>query len=255
MISFKGNITFCVRVACLCVLLQLCFAVSSYGQTENSIIAFGDSLTEGCDVHILGYTDCGWLGGYGYKNKLELLLADNGFDITVQNHGKGGETTAEGINRLDTLLNNAACDSIVEYILILEGTNDLFHHRSVDDIIFNLEVIINKVLAKGIQPILATIPPDPDHPYKEIALLNLRIRELALHYESQVILADQYNALAPNWNEYTNPRGCYGDLLHPNPKGFDAMAVTWFESLYPLLPEPYVPPQTFPWMMLLIETP
>jgi len=236
---YKITLTICV----LSIFLGGILLFSDVGFSQT-IIAFGDSLTEGCEVSILGCD--GWDDGdYNYPVYLETFVNANGPDSTVKNFGKGGETTSEGVNRLDTVL-NSSCNLKVDYVLLLQGTNDLFHHEDPSVIRFNLGVMIDKVRAKGIEPVLATITPDWDNPWKELDKANEYIRSLAS--EKGVVLADQYNALAPYWYWYTNPRGCYGDQLHPNSKGFYAMAVVWFEAI----PKP---PVSFPWLMLLLDTP
>lgn len=243
----KINYILCL---CLSVLVVTQFPDTALSQTKT-IIAFGDSLTEGCDVHILGYSlsGCGWMGGYGYENALTSLLVSNGYssNYAVYNYGMGGETTADGVNRIDSVLDNL-CNQDAGYILLMEGTNDLLHHAGWPEVQFNLGVMIDKSRARGIEPLLATLTPDPDHDYKDIPLMNEKIRELATLKE--VILVDQYNALAPDWDVYTNPRGCYGDLLHPNYTGFDAMGNVWYTSLSELLPRPKLP-----WLMLLLAPP
>ncbi|MBU0664966.1 MAG: SGNH/GDSL hydrolase family protein [Proteobacteria bacterium] len=192
----------------------------------------------GCD----GWDD----GDYNYPVYLEALYKAEGRDSTVKNFGKGGETTPDGVNRLDTVL-NSSCNPKVDYVLLLEGTNDLFFHNDPSVISFNLGVMIDKVRAKGIEPVLATITPDDDHTWKEIEQTNELIRSLAS--AKGVILVDQYNALKPYWYWYTHPEGCYGDHLHPNAKGFNAIATTWYTSI----PKPTA--RTLPWLMLLLRTP
>lgn len=192
---------------------------------------------QGCD---------GWVDGdYNYPVYLEALFKAEGRETTVKNFGKGGERTSGGVNRLDTVL-NSSCNPKVDYVLLLQGTNDLFHHTDPSVVRFNLGVMIDKVRAKGIEPILSTITPDWDNTSKEIDQTNEYIRSLAS--EKGVVLADQYDALAPYWYWYTHPEGCYGDHLHPNPKGFYAMAVVWHKSIPKLVPP-------MPWMKLLLGTP
>ncbi|MCF6188654.1 MAG: SGNH/GDSL hydrolase family protein [Desulfobulbaceae bacterium] len=222
------------------------------------IIGFGDSLTEGCDV-LSG--DCGWITGNGYENKLQALLTEHGYNYLVTNYGLGGETTSDALmGRLDSVLNSVLneeeCNQDAEYILILEGTNDLFHYARGLDVKFNLGVMIDKSIAMGLVPLVATIPPDfePEHSYKNIPLMNTYIRDLvaekAAEYKAEnkeVILVDQYAALYPYWNSFTP--GCYGDLIHPNATGFAAMGSVWYATLAELLPRPLT------WLHLLLKTP
>lgn len=231
-------------IFCLSLMFAMLFPDMGYSE-GLSIIAFGDSLTEGCDVS--GYTVCaGWMGGYNYTNNLKSLLLANGHTaVTIYNHGRGGESTWESVNRMSYLF-ALVCNKHTGYILIMHGTNDLFHGEQMMNIKFNLGVMIDKSLANGLVPLLATIPPDPDHEWKDIPLMNEYIRQLA--QEKNVQLVDQYNFLAANWDAYTNPRGCYGDLLHPNRSGFDAIGLLWYESLSGLLPK-----NTLPWLNLLLH--
>jgi lysophospholipase L1-like esterase len=233
-------------IFCLILLIFGTFFPDRGFSEALSIIAFGDSLTEGCFVS--DYTACaGWEGGYNYTNNLKsLLLANAHTDITVYNHGKGGEITFDAINRMNYLFAQE-CNKHTGYILIMHGTNDLFHGEQMLNIKFNLGVMIDISRAHGLEPLLATIPPDPSHEYKNIPLMNEYIYQLA--QEKNVQLVDQYNFLAPNWDAYTNPRGCYGDLLHPNESGFDAMGLLWYESLSKMLPKRTLPP-----LMLLLHT-
>lgn len=211
---------------------------------SQTLIAFGDSLTEGCGVSQQGCD--GWdAGDYSYPVYLEALFKAEGREITVKNFGKGGETTSEGVNRLETVLKNA-CNAKIDYVLLLHGTNDLFHHTDPEVVYFNLGVMIDKIRARGIQPVLATITPDEDNDWKEIDRTNDLIRRLAV--DKDVLFVDQYNVVAQYWYWYTHPGGCFGDLLHPNQKGFYAIAAAWHEAI----PKP---PASLPWLMLLLNTP
>jgi lysophospholipase L1-like esterase len=117
--------------------------------------------------------------------------------------------------------------------------------------------MIEKSLAKGLIPLLATIPPDltPGHEHKGIPEMNALIRQLVDEKKLQgknVVLVDLYASLYPYWNVYTDPRSCYGlfnpdDQLHPNEQGTSAMGAAWYESLAPLLPQ-----NGLPWLMLLL---
>ncbi len=211
---------------------------------SQTLIAFGDSLTEGCGVSRQGCD--GWdAGDYNYPVYLEALFKAEGRETTVKNFGKGGETTSEGVNRLEAVLNNS-CNPEIDYVLLLHGTNDLFHHTDPEVVYFNLGVMIDKIRAMNIEPILGTITPDDDNDWKEIERANNLIRQLAV--DKDVILVDQYNAVKQFWYWYTNPGGCYGDRLHPNQKGFYAIATAWHEAI----PKP---PASLPWLMLLLNTP
>ena len=224
-----NRISWYIFYLCSSVLAVTLFSGTAFCQ--RGILAFGDSLTEGCYIDYT--TDFGHVGGFAYWNKLQALLVDNNFNITVFNHGKGGEVTRDGVNRLRLRLSENSCEREIEYVLIMEGTNDLLHQYDLDTILFNLEAMINTTRDANIEPLIATIPPDPDHPFKDIEKLNAGIRLLAA--EMDVTLVEQYNVLAPQWGSYTP--GCYNprDRVHPNRVGFDVIGTIWYESLYPFL--------------------
>jgi lysophospholipase L1-like esterase len=205
--------------------------VSGFG---HDLIAFGDSLTAGCYYQY----EQDWCGqqpittnAYSYIKYLEVFFHDDGQAATVKNFGVGGEQTSEGVNRIDSVLAEV-CNQCVDYFLLFEGTNDLLHHKDESVIYYNLGLMIDKVRARGIQPILATLPPDPDHTWKPIGRMNDYIRQLAV--EKDVELVDLYNVLGGSWPWYTYPRGCYEDRTHPNEIGFYDMAGAWYNILYNL---------------------
>ncbi len=253
---FSRTIYCFVMFFCFSTIALSVFSVRAFCATEPTvIIAYGDSLTEGCNVEEAVLCDTNiyrWLGGTGYVGNLTALLTENNYNAVVYNFGKGGETVVDSLSapyRFDAAL-NALCNEGAEYILIQEGTNDLLHGANGLDVKFNLGIMIDKSRARGLTPLLATLTPDPDHDFKGIELMNTWIRELAV--EKDVVLVDQYNALAPHWDVYTNPRACYGDLLHPNATGFDAMGAVWYQSLSALLP---IPVRSLSWLQLLLDTP
>jgi lysophospholipase L1-like esterase len=250
------------------VLLVVLFPAGVFAETK-AIIAFGDSLTAGCWNTEVEYSPCGIVPDpqYGYESydyplQLQTLLTENKYEYGVKNFGKGGETTFDALYRIDSVL-ESNCNWDAEYILIMEGTNDLLHNNNKEDIRFNLGVMIESSIAKGFIPLVATIPPDqtPGHDYKGIPEMNGLIRQLVEEKVAEgknVILVDQFNALAPQWDSYTNPRSCYAtlpgredDQLHPNATGFSAMGSGWYESLAVVLPKP---PRSFPWLILLLKT-
>jgi len=76
----------------------------------------------------------------------------------------------------------------------------------------------------GIKPLLATLPPDTRNSNDDTErLYNPAIRNLAA--EMGVPLSDQYKALAPRWNRWSD------DDLHPNWIGYLVMAIEWYLTL------------------------
>ena len=116
------------------------------GRQEVVFLAFGDSITE-------GYGDTSSLGG-GYPSRLERWLRQEGYDAIVENHGVGGETTSSGLSRIDSVLAGGG-----DYLLLMEGTNDISRRASVETIAFNLDEMAARAEALDIIAVHATVIP------------------------------------------------------------------------------------------------
>lgn len=199
----------CIYFSVLAVLLNM---VGNLDAAE--IIAFGDSITVGS----------GSFSG-GYPPKLEGLLANNGQPSRLLNYGVGGEPTAYGSGRIDGSL---TAQPNASYILILEGTNDLFHGMSLEATQFHLEAMINKSRNHGVTPLLATLTPDSQSlgAQKDIpGSYNPMIHSIGANLGVPIV--DLYAAVAPNWG------GLTADGIHPNDAGYQVIAQAWFAVLSP----------------------
>ena len=185
------------------------------------IIGFGDSITQG-SPYINEPGDGRRVGGY--EPDLEALLGQSSQQSSVLNYGVGGETTYLGVMRIgeDTIGKHEGA----RYILILEGTNDVYFGISWQSTVYNLGIMIDNSRSYNVEPIIATLTPDtkPGHEYKNIdTTYNPAIRDLAV--EKNVKLSDQYKAFADLWSLYTY------DGTHPNKAGYEVMASKWLDSI------------------------
>ena len=64
-------------------------------------------------------------GGGGYPARLRTLLTTPDLTVTVVNAGNSGETTVEGLSRI-----NRQTGGPDDLLLIMEGTNDIFQRIS-----------------------------------------------------------------------------------------------------------------------------
>ena len=211
------------RGICAIVLLSLFLASCSSGPTgppepdltEIVIVAFGNSIT-------LGVGDERRPSGYPYQ--LELLLSTSHPNAIVVNRGVAGERTNEGIRRLPKVLDRDGPD----YVLILEGINDVSIQISSTAIVNNLEVMINLVKGSGAVPLLSTLLPTDKAGFSitRIKTVNEGIRSLADRKE--IVLVDNYAAFRDD-EDFTLLLS--DDDLHPNSLGYNLMAEMWFEGL------------------------
>jgi len=127
----------------------------------SSIIAFGDSITDGT---------CTTLDAH---DRWEDIVAENfalasRYQFAIVNEGIGGNTVIEvagynppvnsptGIDRLERdVLSHAG----VSHVVFFEGTNDIRRGATADQLIAGMKTVVARVKAKGIRIIGATIIP------------------------------------------------------------------------------------------------
>ncbi|HEX2917765.1 MAG TPA: arylesterase [Edaphobacter sp.] len=116
------------------------------------IVCFGDSLTAGYG------TD----PGQAYPDDLQALLDKEGYDYRVVNAGISGNTSKDGVARVDQIVALKAEIVVVEF-----GGNDGLRGLRIADTRANLEKIVSTLKKSGTKVVLAgiTLPPDygPDY--------------------------------------------------------------------------------------------
>jgi acyl-CoA thioesterase I len=127
-------------------------APSTKPDNRPVLVCFGDSLTAG-----LG-TD----SGESYPDYLQSDLDTRGYHYRVVNEGISGNTTKDGVERLDTILDLKPSVVVVEF-----GGNDGLRGLPVEDSRANLDKIIATLKDSGAKVALAgiTLPPNygPDY--------------------------------------------------------------------------------------------
>jgi len=165
-------------------------------------VAFGDSLTEG---H-------GASPGNDYPSLLGKRLG-----IDIQNLGKTGETSEDGLNRLDAIV---ALKPRVA--LICFGGNDALQGRAVSQTTANLAQIIDRLHGEGSFVVLigirsASLRDRNESHYKELA------REKEVLYVPDML---QGLAFKPIY---------MSDAIHPNDAGYGRIAERLDKALKPVM--------------------
>jgi lysophospholipase L1-like esterase len=209
----------------------VCWIVLSCSAPAHAldILTFGDSITKGWPY--IPNDPYGKRVGV-WQPMLEQLLYDYGIRSYVYNWGVGGETTPEGVNRIATVLASRSAD----YILIMEGTNDVLNGISSSTTQYDIGVMIDRSLGRGVTPILGTIPPNfyqGKTSYNDLVegVYNPKLLDIASL--KHVRVADQYTVLRPEWLTYPLHSG---DYLHPNIEGYSRIANTWYGAIVPQAP-------------------
>lgn len=116
------------------------------------VICFGDSLTAGHGTE----------AGQSYPDYLQADLDARGYNYRVVNEGISGNTTKDGVNRLDHIVAMKPAVVVVEF-----GGNDGLRGLRIEDTRANLDKIVSTLKASGTRVILAgiTLPPNygPDY--------------------------------------------------------------------------------------------
>lgn len=188
---------------------------------QERMLAFGDSITEG-----FGDT----ASPPGYAPKLQKILKKAGLDVSVENHGLSGETTFEGLSRIDGVLTGGA-----SWLLLMEGTNDINMavdgEVSLESIVANLESMGSKAKSRGIQTMMGTVFPRPPSARKDSA--NRLTREL--NWDIYLLASERKRPYADLWARF-NPfvdvdvfstlySSAPDDKIgHPNKAGYEVIA-------------------------------
>ncbi len=178
--------------------------VRNLASTNEAIICFGDSLTEGVGAN----------PGDDYPSVLSRELV-----FPVVNRGRRGDTTAQALERLSEVL-----DGNPRLVIVLLGGNDFLRQVPRGETRKNLAEVVQRIQAQGamvaIVGIRLGIFRDEFSPiYEETA------KQLGAYYIPQVmegILSD--------------PK-LKSDPIHPNGAGYRLMAQRIAEKITPLLRE------------------
>lgn len=185
--------------------------VATSGEVRTRrIVAFGDSLTYGYN---LPPTD-------SYPSQLQEKLNSLGYNYKVINVGVNGDTTANGLARVD-----AALSYEPDLVLLEFGANDFLRSQSPELAQENLDKIIKKLDDKNIKVILLNIEQNPLLPLPNRERFQQIMPDLGKKYGLPVVSSFLDGILLNS--EFT-----LEDRLHPNKVGYQK-AVD--ENLWPVL--------------------
>jgi acyl-CoA thioesterase I len=185
-----------VNRAGLAALITLLLSIAPAAATTR-ILAFGDSLTAGLGV----------APDQAFPVQLAARLKADGYDVTVDNGGVSGDTTAGGLARLDW-----AMGSHPDVVLLELGANDMLRGLDPKGAESNLDAMLGKLKAARVKVLLigmkASTNWGPDYQKDFDAIYPM----LAKKYDVPLYpFFLEGVALDPKLNQ--------PDMLHPNPAG------------------------------------
>ncbi|MCB9815405.1 arylesterase [Candidatus Nomurabacteria bacterium] len=174
--------------------------IVNYPSAGTAIVAFGDSLVEGV--------------GSTKGNDFVSLLSDT-TGQSIQNLGVSGDTTRDGLARVDEVLNLKP-----KIVLLLLGGNDYIKKIPKEETFSNLEKIITEIQEEG----------------SIVILLGVRGGVLKDEYKNEfkALAKETGSAYVPNvLDGLLGYPSLMHDSIHPNNDGYKIIA----EKIYPVIIE------------------
>ncbi len=176
----------------------------------NKILLFGDSL----------------MSGYGLKENqglsiiLENDLKDVGYNIDIINGSISGDTSEDGLNRIEEYL----FDNDIDLVILGLGANDMLRRIDPNQTESNLRKIIEIIKTNNIDIILAGMKASPTNGLAYKKKFDDIFPSLAKEYDLNLIpFLLKKVALNPKLNQ--------SDGIHPNYEGAKVISETIKESI------------------------
>ena len=167
----------------------------------NSIVCFGDSLT-------YGY---GATNGQIYPHFLQQYT-----ELPVINKGINGNTSKNGLDRIDDILQFKNSIVIVEF-----GANDFFQQIPISETKKNITMIVDKLKQNN----------------NIVVLVSIEDKQLSQLYNMLKPLAKEKNVLFIDGilNEIWDNSNLLSDDIHPNSNGYKLVADKIYKNIKHLL--------------------
>jgi lysophospholipase L1-like esterase len=208
-----------------------------YPIPRHPIVTFGDSITEGYGATnkylprelrtiLPGPLHLVHTGDTSYPGDLARLLRQ-----PVLNYGVGGETTRDGLPRLQRLLHAVHPSTVV----LLEGWNDLNAEQKPSAVTDQLLRMATLIRQSGARPILLTVLPNEGPRWRSLAVpptsFNALLRRQA--NAARITLIDSHGEFAAHRPLSAFFRHSDGreDGLHPNDTGYRVLTVLVYQAL------------------------
>ena len=200
----KNKLLIFFKTLLICLILISCSDTNKL-ENVNKILLFGDSL----------------MSGYGLKENqalsiiLENDLKEAGYDIRVINGSVSGDTSEDGLDRIEEYTSGGNIDLIVLGL----GANDMLRRINPDQTESNLRKIIEIIKTKNIKIILAGMKASPTNGLAYKKKFDNIFPKLAEEYDLTLIpFLLKKVALNPKLNQ--------SDGIHPNYEGVKVISKT-----------------------------
>ncbi len=211
----KSGVIFVLAAVVILLTVGLFHAAGSMNKRSKVILFLGDSITAGYGVG----------RDQAYPSLIQRKIDAQGWNFKVVNAGESGDTTADGLRRVDWLLRQPAD------VLVLElGGNDGLRGVPVEITRENLQEIIDKVRKKDpdIKLIIAGMLMPPNVGTRYAAAFKTIFKEVATKNKTALIpfLLEGVGGI---------PRLNQADGIHPTAEGHKLIAANVWKVLEPIL--------------------
>jgi acyl-CoA thioesterase-1 len=180
------------------------------------IAALGDSLTAGLGVD----------PDDNYPAKLQARLNAEGYRYRVVNAGVSGDTSSQGLNRLDAVL-----EMEPDIVIVALGANDGLRGLPVAVTRRNLETIIRKLQEKEVKVLLAGMEMPPNYGVQYTNAFRNIFTDLAKEHRIAFV---RFLLEGVGGHAELNQ----GDGVHPTAGGYTVVTENIWKELKPLLDRP-----------------
>jgi acyl-CoA thioesterase I len=174
------------------------------------IVTFGDSLTQG-------------VAGKSYPAFLQDLLDQNHLAYRVDNQGVSGDTSSDGLARIDNVIAMKPALVVLEF-----GGNDGLRGVPLESTRTNLDEMVSRIKAAGIPLVIAgiTLPPNygPDYVKPFTAIYPDLAHKYKLRYMPFLLV-----------HVFDKPGMMRSDGIHPTENGNRIVAQDVFDLIRPML--------------------
>jgi acyl-CoA thioesterase-1 len=184
--------------------------------TRPVIACFGDSLTAGFGAD----------PGQSYPDFLQTALDSRGYSFRVVNEGISGNTTKDGVDRLNRVLRLKPVLVVVEF-----GGNDGLRGLPIEQSRANLDTILKTLTDSGTKVALAGITLPPNYGPDYIHQFNATYQMLAKKYHVPLLPFLLQGV-------FGTPGMMQADQTHATDAGNKIVADNVLHLITPLLPKP-----------------
>jgi acyl-CoA thioesterase-1 len=204
-----------VNRAALAALITVLLAASPVAAATR-ILAFGDSLTAGFGV----------APDQSFPVQLAARLKADGYDVTIDNGGVSGDTTADGLARFDWTMGDHP-----DVVLLELGANDMLRGLAPKRAETNLDTMLGKLEAAKVKVLLIGMRSSSNWGADYQKSFDAIYPALAEKYHIPLypFFLDGV-ALVPKLNQ--------ADMLHPNPAGVAVIVSRIAPAVEKLLGQP-----------------